>query len=355
LKIALGFKLQTGPWGGGNNFAKSLVEYLNQKGDKVVFDLVDDDIDLILLTDPRIQSNSNCFTTIEILNYIQKINHHTLLIHRVNECDERKGTKYVNQQLAIANSFMDWTIYISSWLIPLFKNQNLIFTKNNSVILNGANSSIFKSITKKNIHTNHKIKIVTHHWGASYKKGWDIYLLLDNLLNQEQYKNIEFHFIGNKLKSIQTKNIIYHSPLSGKMLSKQLNSNHIYLTASINEPAGMHHIEGALCGLPLLYRESGALTEYCKNYGVGFTDAASFQKSLKKIINNYHLYQNKMIHYNNTANKMCSKYYELFSTLIQNKADILQQREKYIYSPLFKRNIYFKLLKFRILSMLNLN
>ena len=33
----------------------------------------------------------------------------------------------------------------------------------------------------------------------------------------------------------------------------------LYISASINEPAGMHHIEGLLCGLPIIYRDNGAL------------------------------------------------------------------------------------------------
>ena len=30
-------------------------------------------------------------------------------------------------------------------------------------------------------------------------------------------------------------------------------------------------MEGALCGLPILYVNSGALPEYCNNYGLEFT------------------------------------------------------------------------------------
>ena len=51
-----------------------------------------------------------------------------------------------------------------------------------------------------------------------------------------------------------------------------LSKNHVYLTASINEPAGMHHIEGALSGLPIIYRNSGAIPEYCSDFGVSFHD-----------------------------------------------------------------------------------
>jgi len=31
----------------------------------------------------------------------------------------------------------------------------------------------------------------------------------------------------------------------------------------MNEPEEMRHIEGAMCGLPLLLRNSGALLKYC--------------------------------------------------------------------------------------------
>ena len=32
----------------------------------------------------------------------------------------------------------------------------------------------------------------------------------------------------------------------------------------------MHHIEAVLSGLPVIYKNSGALPEYCKNFGVSF-------------------------------------------------------------------------------------
>ena len=31
MKIAIGYKIQTGPWGGGNAFAKSLATFLKKK------------------------------------------------------------------------------------------------------------------------------------------------------------------------------------------------------------------------------------------------------------------------------------------------------------------------------------
>ena len=59
MKISIGANLFEGPWGGGNLFVKNLSEYLLGNGHEVVFDLFSNDIDIILLTDPRKSSDSS--------------------------------------------------------------------------------------------------------------------------------------------------------------------------------------------------------------------------------------------------------------------------------------------------------
>ena len=76
-------------------------------------------------------------------------------------------------------------------------------------------------------------------------------------------------------------------PLSGlNLLATEIKKSHIYLTASINEPSGNHHIEGAQCGLPLLYIESGGIPEYCNGYGIEFNNE-NFIEKLSNMIDNY--------------------------------------------------------------------
>ena len=95
-----------------------------------------------------------------------------------------------------------------------------------------------------------KLKIVTHHWGANWNKGFDIYSKLDNMLGSAEYKDrIEFNYIGNLHKNFTFKNSNHIEPMSGKDLADSIKNNHLYLTASINEPSGNHHIEGLQCGL----------------------------------------------------------------------------------------------------------
>ena len=67
MKVAIGYHLQNGPWGGGNQFAMSLSQALLNRGDHVCYDLKDSDIDLIVLTDPRARSKSVSFGPAKIL------------------------------------------------------------------------------------------------------------------------------------------------------------------------------------------------------------------------------------------------------------------------------------------------
>ena len=67
MKISIGSKIKTGPWGGGNLFVINLKEYLESQNHEVVFDLNDDDIDIILLTDPRLVSESSSFDYIDVI------------------------------------------------------------------------------------------------------------------------------------------------------------------------------------------------------------------------------------------------------------------------------------------------
>jgi hypothetical protein len=67
MKISIGSNIIKGPWGGGNRFAISLSAYLKNKGWDVTTDLSDPDIDIILMTEPRITSKTGAYNQRQIL------------------------------------------------------------------------------------------------------------------------------------------------------------------------------------------------------------------------------------------------------------------------------------------------
>ena len=323
MKVAIGYKLKEGPWGGGNQFATALHKKLLDQGHQVFFNLSRNDLDIIILTDPRKRSSCVSFSSGDIIKYLIFKNPKALVVHRINECDQRKKTLHMNFLLRLANYSADHTVFIASWLKALNLTQKNI---KSSVILNGGNNKLFNIRNNINWDQKEPLKLVTHHWGGNYMKGFDVYKKLDNLLYSKKLKKkFNFTYIGNLPKNVSLKNSKHIKPLYGKKLAKELSKHHVYLTASINEPAGMHHIEGALSGLPLVYRKSGALPEYCNGYGIQFIDN-EFLPAIRSMRNSYLKFKKKIRYYPYTSDEMTSNYIFLFKSLLKKKDEIIKKR-----------------------------
>ena len=336
MKVAIGYHIQSGPWGGGNAFARSLSDALVARGDQVVCTLDDPDIDLILLTDPRGRSPQISFHAGTILRYLLTTNANAVVVHRINECDERKGTRNMNRLLRRANYVADHTVFIATWLKDL---DVWCGESSSSMILNGADTNTFNDTCYRPWGGDEPLRLVTHHWGGNKLKGADVYEALDCMLNEPEWRGrLEFTYVGNIPAGVTLRNTRHVAPLNGMPLAREISSHHVYLTASVNEPAGMHHIEGALCGLPLLYRASGALPEYCSGYGIGFDDVDGFKNVLERMMSEYSRYRGAMPSYKNTARRMCQGYLSLFDELVAKRTTIVTRRQLWRDPWLLLRN-----------------
>ena len=327
MKISIGCNIQSGPFGGGNQLNRALAEHFINLGHKVEFDLISKDLDLIILADPRTTLRSISYGDKEILKYLIFSNPRALVLQVIHECDERKGTTGLNKRLWWANNIADHTVFISDWQHKIFNEKKLVFN-NDLVIRNGSDETTFSWDGKPRWDGISPLKLVTHHWSNNWMKGFDIYQKLDQMIKSERWKNkIEFTYIGNIPKDFEFINSKRLEPLSGEKLAKELSHNHIYVTGSINEPAGLHHIEGALSGLPILYRESGALPEYCNGFGESFKGVDDFESALEQIIKNYHFLNEKLIKYPYSFKKMCIEYEDLINNMIKNKDELIETRK----------------------------
>ncbi len=309
MKVSLNIKFIDGPFGGAMQFAKTFREYLERQHVEVVTTLEDDNIDVIFHIVPFPHMEISSYSFLDAAEY-KRSHPKAKIILRINECDERKGTHHMNPLIIQASRYSDHIIYIASWLRPLFENQGLNPIIPSSVILNGADNAIFHNRDKLPWNGTEKMKIVTHHFGGNYMKGHDMYQKLERLLSRKEFSDMfEFTFIGNIPENTSYERTSVIAPLSGMALGDELRRHHIYITATRNEPAGMHHVEGALCGLPLLYLESGALPEYCHEYGVGFTEE-NFVEKLHELRSRYHEFLKNLETYPNTSDHMNAGYYQ---------------------------------------------
>jgi hypothetical protein len=335
MHVAIGHIVQHGPFGGGNRFVVSLSKALKVAGHSVRYDLDSDDIDLILMTDPRSRSPNVAFAAGAILRYLRTRNPNAVVVHRINECDERKGTRWMNRRLRTANYVADATVFIASWLrdLDLWREEGP-----SNVVLNGADTDVFHARGQTPWRGEGPLRLVTHHWGGNQMKGFDVYARLDAMMAEPAWKGrIAFTYVGNMPPGVTFANARHVAPLDGTALADELRSHHAYITASVNEPAGMHHVEGALSGLPLLYRNSGALPEYCTGFGEAF-EPDTLEPALENLIAAYPALHAHMPNYSNTAARMCVRYIEVFENLVERRAEIVAARRLWRNPLLFALN-----------------
>lgn len=325
MKISIGMNLQPGAWGGGNQFGYSLTYYLRDKGFEVSFDLKSPDLDIIVLAEPDARLRISAYSHRDILRYLLLRNHRCIVVHRINNTSEARDdeAKAYNRFRINANKVADHTVFISRWVHARYVEAGFS-SPYYSIILNGGDAGLWQR--KQQSERTAKLRLVTHHWSGHPKKGFDVYKKLDEMLKSSYWSQlVSFTYIGRLPDDFHFEASRYLESLSGRALVEELQNHDVYLTGSQNEAGGMHHIEGALCGLPLLYRESGALPEYCNGFGISFT-AENFEQKLEEMMETYGYWADRMPDYPHTAERMCEQYYDLFVELLDRRDEILERR-----------------------------
>ena len=312
-KIMFTKKEVSGSGGGGFFFIKNMKEHLKSNG-YVVTNKLEDGIDLIFIIDPRRNKSNSPYTLGDYKEYKRK-NPNVKILHRVNECDIKREVPSNDEPLLVKTmQFADHVVFISKWLRDYFINKYNLKLKSD-VIINGCNRNYYYPSKDKKFKDN-KIRLVTHHFSDNYFKGFHIYNELDKYLENNNEDGIEFTFIGNYNKKYKPKNIKVKRPIAEDALGNELRKYDIYLTATKNEPCGMHQLEGMSSGLPLLFCEGGGAIKETSQGGEEFKDIETLLEKIKKIKNNYNDYVNK-IDYEYISSDRCSReFFEVIKKLL---------------------------------------
>lgn len=310
MKFCITMHPQKTAFGGGNQFALNLVNYLEKQNVKITYDL-EPDINIIFIMDPRILKFNKI--DLKMIQEYKKKYPNVKIIHRVNDCDKPRGDvdnldKFCIDTFKIA----DLIVFVSEWTKNYFINEKKCDVSKKSIVINnGCNRNYFypkfkPNFSSSNPENNYKIKIVTHHWSLNAFKGKEIYQKLDEWI---EGKNFEFIYIGREFPG-NPKNTKVIGPFFGLELSNNIRNADIYISASHYENCPMHVIEGLSCGLPLLYYENiGGGVEIGKAHGgESFKDFEELVQKLEKIVSNYDEYRKK-INYKILDGDMCSQKY----------------------------------------------
>jgi glycosyltransferase involved in cell wall biosynthesis len=310
-RIAFNMRPVDEPWGGGNWWLTQIVRRLEAAGHDVRFSLRRKP-DSVVLVDPRVGGNVRFGADDIARQKARRVG--TRCLHRINECDLRKGTNEIDALLARANSVADYTVFISAWLRDYHAERWFDVSRPHSVILNGADPEVFNPEGGVELEPGGTMRLVTHHWSANPMKGFDVYEQVDRLVADGRLGGVELWVIGRWPDSYEWRAARTFPPQTGRALADLLRQCHVYLTASRWEPGGMHHVEGAQCGLPVLYHEDGGgIVELASRYGIGFrNDVAG---AIEEMRGRYSDLRRRVREQPPSGAAMCAAYEQVISQL----------------------------------------
>jgi glycosyltransferase involved in cell wall biosynthesis len=310
--VAINMRPLNSSWGGGNQWINQFIPFLAIHGYRVTFNL-NTSVDLILLISPQV-GGFVTFSSDDVEIY-KKLHPKAKCILRINDNDKHRGVPKIDALLQHANRVADFSIFISNWVLDY--HASLWFDKKrpHAVIVNGADSKIFNPVRSEKFSPSETLRLVTHHWSDNWNKGFDVYLEIDRLIAEGQLQNTELWIIGRWPKEAKWQRAKTFEPKTGIPLADLLRQCHIYITASKWEAGGMHHIEGAQCGLPVIFHEDGGgIVELAQRYGIGYRDNVLQAVLLART--NYDILRDKVLLYGPSGDQMCLEYLRIIQRLI---------------------------------------
>jgi glycosyltransferase involved in cell wall biosynthesis len=311
-RVAINLRPRAGSWGGANQWTTQITRFFEYNGWSVRFDLKRP-VDAVILTHTGL-SKQTTFGVEDVLAY-RKVHGHVPCLHRINDNDIRKETTEMDSLLARSNEVADHTVFVSAWLRDHHGAQWFDCAKPHSVIVPGADSRFFHPIGDRVRKAGEPLRVVTHHWSNNWKKGFDVYKEIDDLISGPLRGKAELWVIGRWPSDLKWKTARTFAPASGESLANLLRQCDAYISASRFEPGAMHVAEGLQCGLPLLYhRDSGGTVDQGRLYGMQIGE--DLELTLREFDRCLPDYKNALLKSPPSGTRMCAEYFNLVQQLI---------------------------------------
>jgi len=310
--VAMNLKPRRGSWGGANQWASQLVRIMEYNGWRVCFDL-GGAVDAVVMTHTGM-SGDTTFGVNEV-ELFKKQHPGVPCLHRINDNDIRKETSGMDDFLAQSNRVADHTVFVSEWLRDHHAATWFSRNRPHSVIVPGADPRFFHPLGNRLPVEGEPVRLVTHHWSDNWKKGFDVYREIDDLISSKLSGRFELRVIGRWPSDLHWKSAVTRSPASGRLLAEQLRECHGYVSASRFEPGAMHVAEGLQCGLPLLYhRDSGGTVGQGRRYGMEISE--DLEKTLLEFSLALPSLRAKLLNSPPSGSRMAAEYVELLQKLM---------------------------------------
>ncbi|MBU1863208.1 MAG: glycosyltransferase [Candidatus Omnitrophica bacterium] len=258
MKIHIIYEFKEGPWGGANQFLKTLKLQLAKRN------MYEEEVEK---ADVALFNSHHCLKKVLALKkkYLRM-----LFIHRIDgPVSLVRGHKSTIDNVIYEYNRLiaDATIFQSQWSLRENYAYGMSHNDFETVITNVPDPTIFYPLKDKSIPNQRKMRLIATSWSANMRKGFDIYKYLDDHLDFKQY---EMTFVGNS--PIRFNNIQHVVPQPSDKLADLLRAHDMFITASMNDPCSNSLIEALSCGLPAVVRNSGGLPEIVGKGGISFEE-----------------------------------------------------------------------------------
>lgn len=273
MKVHILFKSVSSPAGGGNQFLKSLKNYLQTIG------AYEEDASL---------ADVILFNSHQHITEAAKLKHSfpdKVFIHRIDgpmKVYNSPADKRDNMVFSANKLLADATVFQSAW--SQRKNHELKLPSKpfETVIHNATDEQIFNRNDKLPFSASRKIKLVAASWSANWNKGFETYKWLDENLDFSKY---QMTFIGTS--PVKFTNIEHIPPMDSSLLAEKFRQNDIFIFASPMEACSNLLLEAMCCGLPVVAPNSSSNPEIVEKGGLLFDEPSDIPSLLEKIVDNY--------------------------------------------------------------------
>jgi glycosyltransferase involved in cell wall biosynthesis len=269
MKIHILYEIREKPWGGGNQFLRTLRRWLRKQGKYAEHAL---DADVLL-----VNSKDNL---VEAMAYTK---HGKKIIHRIDGVFAiYRGRHERILDLSVykfAKNYANAVVFQSRWAQKASHDNGMVTHDHEHVIHNCADDEFFyrpnNFIQVNNINT-----ILSASWSANEKKGFRYYQRLDNELRFDLY---EYRFVGRSC--VPFKNIKHLGVMSSKELGDALRTTDIFVSGVEDDACSNSIIEAMTCGCAILALNSGGTPEIINDAGILFADSDDLPSKIEQLVN----------------------------------------------------------------------
>jgi len=297
FKVNILFDIIDEPWGGGNQFLRTLKRYLisrNAYADRA------EDADVLLV---------NSKNNLKEARYYKK-HFGKKCVHRIDGIFSiYRGEHERHNDLSVydfAKNYADAVIFQSEWSRAKSKENGMSNHILEKVIYNCADDKYFYDNPRVN---RSKINLVTTSWSGNAKKGFGIYEYLDTNLDFGKYN---YNIICRKNPSM-FKNIKAIGPLDSMKIGIMLRTSDIFITATEDDTCSNSLIEALTCGVVGVGLQSGGTPEIIGG-GELFNGVDDVIEKIDLVANNIQTYRDNISV--GSANEICGSYYDFMESVI---------------------------------------